>query len=117
MTRPRRQRQKANGIKVNDLAIWLDDQWDPAPGYTIWCKTAHEAVSFLARGGVVKISLDHDLGLACGTGIHVLEWMIHQARAGKLARLQVLVHTGSPTREREMLAMVAELEDIWKGKI
>jgi hypothetical protein len=58
------------------IRVWLDDVRD-APGGWVRAFTAAEAIALLEAGGVVEISLDHDLGdeAVCGAGYQVVCWI------------------------------------------
>lgn len=43
------------------MRVWLDDVRVPPDHTWTWVKTAHDARCALLKGGVVEISLDHDL--------------------------------------------------------
>lgn len=83
--------------------LWLDDKRTPPWGYSLWAKTAGDAIGALQRYEIAHCSLDHDLAeehykadaLRRGTkppltivrhafqhrtGYAVIEWMIREQR-------------------------------------
>ena len=75
--RAERKRHRREGPAVMPgTRVWLDDV-RPAPEGWTRAYTAREAIALLETGGVVKISLDHDLGdeTTCGTGYEVATWI------------------------------------------
>jgi hypothetical protein len=90
------------------MLVWLDDQdvRDPRrPGWTV-VRTADEAITLLAAGGVEAISLDHDLRDFRQdpyprevTGMDVVRWMV----ANKVFPKVINVHSFNPDRSRDMV--------------
>ena len=75
--RAERKRHRREGPAVMPgTRVWLDDV-RPAPQGWTRAYTAREAIALLETGGVVEISLDHDLGdeATCGTGYQVATWV------------------------------------------
>ena len=60
-----------------EIRVFLDDDVREAPAGWTRAYTAREAIALLEAGGVVEISLDHDLGdeATCGTGYEVACWI------------------------------------------
>lgn len=81
------------------MRLWLDDIRPAPPGWE-WARSAARAIKLLAAGGVVEISLDHDLGSdfepPVATGYDVAAWIEEQAHAGTLAPLRWAVHSANP---------------------
>lgn len=99
------------------IRVWLDDVRDAPAGWTR-AYTAREAVALLEAGGVVEISLDHDLGdeATCGSGYGVCTWIeeavalrgfvppviaIHSANVVGRERMQHAVESIERLRQRE----------------
>jgi len=87
--------------------VWLDDQdiRDPQTGWTV-VRTADEAITLLAAGGVEAISMDHDLEDFRQdpyprevTGMDVVRWMIANSVFPKV----INVHSFNPDRARDMV--------------
>lgn len=109
------------------MNLWLDDVRNPlehgAIGY-IWVKTIQEAKDLLKQGGVVRASLDHDLG-ACnsclakwreasepdampncshfGTGYDLCLWM---AETGHWPAEPPVVHSLNPVGRERMRVVI-----------
>ncbi|MCO5164931.1 MAG: ATP-binding domain-containing protein [Planctomycetes bacterium] len=78
------------------MRLWLDDLRPPPPGWT-WVTTAWDAITGLQAGGVIEISLDHDLGPPeAGTGYDVARWIEAEAFHGRLPRLRWGIHSANP---------------------
>lgn len=81
------------------MKIWLDDVRPAPPGW-FWVKEAETLISFLAYGVhlVDHISLDHDLGEDCLTGMAVVDFLLDVHNDGSLT---VDVHSANiPAAER-----------------
>lgn len=83
------------------MNLWLDDKRDPPAGW-VWVKTAQDAIAQLQTGLVEWVSLDHDLGPRdkCGTGYHVVRYMIEYG----VWPPYVTVHSGNSVEHPKMLA-------------
>lgn len=90
------------------MRLWLDDL-RPAPDGWTHARTQGEAIELLEVGGVVAVSLDHDLGepeSEVGSGYGVACWIEEHAAVGDLARLEWAIHSANPVgRERMRRAM------------
>lgn len=94
--------------------LWLDDV-RPAPGGWAHVRTAPEAIAAISAGGVVAISLDHDLGdeEGVGTGYDVAVWIENGAATGTLARLIWTVHSANPVGRARMTAALVSADRFW----
>ncbi|MGE0709428.1 MAG: cyclic-phosphate processing receiver domain-containing protein [Planctomycetota bacterium] len=93
--------------------LWLDDL-RPAPAGWVWVKSAWDAIDALRAGGVVEISLDHDLaGPEDGTGYDVVEWIAAEAFHGRLAPLRWATHTANPLGAERMELQLERAERSW----
>lgn len=93
--------------------LWLDDI-RPAPAGWEHAYTAQDAIARLARGGVVEVSLDHDLGPPeAGTGYDVASWIEEQAHAGTLAPMGWRTHTANTVGELNMRAALRSADRAW----
>lgn len=92
------------------MKIFLDDERVTPEGWVrvYW---PDEAIALLEAGGVVEISLDHDLGNdARGTGYDVILW-IEEAVAMRNFRPPVIrVHSANSSARAKMLAGVESIE-------
>ena len=85
------------------IRVWLDDDLvdRAAPDGWTHVQTAPEAIELLDRGGVVELSLDHDLGddRRFGRGIDVIDHLANQQEIyGRLLwpRDGITLHTANP---------------------
>lgn len=93
--------------------LWLDDLRPAPPGW-LWVKTAWEAMEFLGRGGVVEISLDHDLGGdENGNGYHVANWIEAEAYHGRIKRIAWRIHSANPIGSERMQRAFERAEASW----
>ncbi len=104
--------------------LWLDDERDPRdlriqeefnaePGM-IWVKTADAAIARLKSGGVVFISLDHDLGTTA-TGHDVAVWIAERAASGELTALNWAVHSANRAGATAIRRTMEIAERCWSG--
>lgn len=92
------------------IRVWLDDERE-APAGWVRCRQPWEVVVLLETGGVVELSLDHDLGDdARGTGYDVLVWLEGKvAMSGGFEAPTIHVHTANPSARQRMLAAVRSI--------
>lgn len=92
------------------LRVYLDDERSTPPGWTrvYW---PDQAIALLQQGGVVEISLDHDLGDdARGTGYDVIAWIEEAVVVRGLRPPLIRVHSANPAARERMLAAIATIE-------
>jgi hypothetical protein len=95
------------------VRLWLDDE-RPAPAGWRHVRTAAEALEALQAGGVVEISLDHDLGEpSAGTGYEVACAIEAAAAEGQLGMLRWRVHSANPVGRAKMEAALRSAERWW----
>lgn len=95
------------------MKLWLDDL-RPAPEGWHWVKTAWDAIEMLGRGGVLEVSLDHDLGEPeHGTGYDVAKFVEAEAFHGRLARFAWRVHSANPTGAERMTIALERADGYW----
>lgn len=98
------------------VQLWLDDL-RPAPTGWRHAFTADEAITALRDGGVVRISLDHDLGPPeAGTGYDVAKWIEEQAASGALEPLAWAIHSANPVGRSNMAFAMRSAERFWRGR-
>lgn len=93
------------------MRLYLDDLREPPEGW-IRVKTAPEAISLLAAGGVTHLSLDHDLGdePGAGTGYDVLVWLEEQVALHSFAPPDhIAVHSANVGARPRMEAAIAAI--------
>ena len=91
------------------MRVYLDDERTTPEGWlrVYW---PDEAIALLRQGGVVELSLDHDLGDdARGTGYDVVAWIeeavvLHGFRPPKIS-----VHSANPSARARMEAGIAAI--------
>ena len=94
------------------IRVWLDDVRDaPAAGWTR-AFTAREAVALLEAGGVVEISLDHDLGdeATCGNGYQVACWMEAAVATHGFEPPTIRVHSANVVGRQRMQQAIESIE-------
>lgn len=93
------------------MRVYLDDEREAPAGWTR-VRTAAEAIALLQRGGVTKLSLDHDLGdeAANGTGYDVLLWLEKEVLTRGYVLPAVTVHSANPVARSRMELVVRSLE-------
>lgn len=79
--------------------------------YTHWAKTAKEAIALLETGNVIECSLDHDLGLDCGTGYDVAKFI--EQHAGTIPPIRCKVHSQNPVGVNNMKMALRNACKIW----
>lgn len=109
--------QRSPRTDLGVLRLWHDDI-RPAPNGWVWARTNEEAKAVLRTGEVAEISLDHDLGLdhyseaevnanpellfgkgqSEQTGMHLVVWMIEEARVPGI----VTIHSWNPAGASRM---------------
>lgn len=94
--------------------VWLDDERPEPPGWHR-VQTPEAAIRLLETGLVGVISLDHDLGLDDNrTGYTVAKWIEQAAHDGRLAFVDVRLHTQNPVGRKAMRAAVRNAEKSWR---
>ncbi len=91
------------------MRIYLDDERPTPPGWTrvYW---PDEAIALLEQGGVVEISLDHDLGDdQRGTGYDVVAWVEEAVATRGLLPPAMRVHSANPAARTRMEAGIAAI--------
>lgn len=99
------------------MNVWLDDERPMPVGYDVHIRTAADAIALIAGGGVLRISLDHDLGAeSAGTGYDVAKAIEAMAFHGTIARLEVLVHTANPVGRANMVSSLLNADRFWSAR-
>lgn len=95
------------------MKLWLDDVRPMPQGYDRHVRTAAETISAIQEGIFDEVSLDHDLGDGCGTGLEVARWIEEEARAGRLGRLRWRVHSMNPVGKAAMECYLRNADRVW----
>ena len=75
------------------MKIWLDDIRKEPEGW-VRCFWPEEVISYLEKGNVEEISLDHDLGDdAHGTGYDVITWIEEKVHTSDFVPPMIRVHS------------------------
>ncbi len=91
------------------MRVFLDDE-RAAPAGWVRVRWPEEAIALLAQGGVVEVSLDHDLGDdAHGTGYDVLLWIEEQVACAGFLPPAMRVHSANPAGRARMEAAIAAI--------
>jgi hypothetical protein len=96
------------------MKLWLDDL-RPAPDGWTWVTTAPAAIERLGAGGVLEVSLDHDLGEdpAAGSGYDVAMFIEEAAFHGRLGRVAWAIHSANPVGRQRMTRALENAERWW----
>jgi hypothetical protein len=106
-------------LRRADVGAWLylDDE-RPTPDGWERVYTARQATARLARGGVTRVSLDHDLGPPeAGTGYDVACWIEQNAAEGRLARIQWAMHSANPVGRARMEQALRSADRHWASAL
>ena len=99
---------------MEPINVFLDDVRQAYPGWVL-AKTADEVLALLRAGGVVNLSLDHDLGMVeTSPGIFKEDpripdgtWLVKQmAREGLWPQNKPLVHSMNPPGAARMRHLI-----------
>ena len=97
--------------RVEGIRVWLDDVRDAPDG---WARvyTAYEAIALLEAGGVVEISLDHDLGDddANGTGYTVACWIEEAVALRGFDPPTIKIHSANSVGRERMQRAIESIE-------
>ncbi|MGO9837683.1 MAG: YpsA SLOG family protein [Polyangiaceae bacterium] len=109
--RKRRWREGPVAIPGAEIRVWLDDV-RPAPAGWTHAKTARETIALLAAGGVVEISLDHDLGdeATCGTGYEVACWIEEAVATRGFVPPAIRIHSANVVGRERMQRAIDSIE-------
>jgi len=99
------------------VKLWLDDVRDAPEGW-VRCYWPDEVLEFIREGGVIEVSLDHDLGDApqgyCEqerTGMQVLRTLeVMQNENPELILPEIHVHSANVVAAKRMNEVVNQLE-------
>ncbi len=94
-----------------EARVWLDDV-RPAPKGWTRAYTAAEAIALLEAGGVVEISLDHDLGdeATCGSGYQVAVWIEEAVATRGFVPPVIRIHSANVVGRARMAQAIASIE-------
>jgi hypothetical protein len=90
-------------------SVWLDDV-RPAPEGWTWVGWPEEAIELLKTGGVVELSLDHDLGDDARTGYDVLVWIEEQVALHGYVPPKIVLHTANSVGRERMQRALESIE-------
>jgi hypothetical protein len=108
--------------------LWVDDLRMPSSWEFLsteereqdsheWITTYADAIKALATGQYRSVSLDFSLDETdpdhCG--LDVAEWILHEADAGRLPRLNCYIHSQHP-RAHEMMPYLLAADQSWKAR-
>jgi hypothetical protein len=92
------------------MRVDLDDEREAPPGWTR-VRWPDEAIALLAAGGVVELSLDHDLGDdARGTGYDVVLWIEAAVATRGFVPPKISVHSANTAARVRMEQGVRSIE-------
>ena len=92
------------------VKVYLDD-CRPTPAGWVPARWPEEVIRLLEQGGVVELSLDHDLGDdAHGTGYDVLTWIEEAVATRGFLPPRISVHSANPAAGQRMLQAIGAIE-------
>jgi hypothetical protein len=99
------------------IRVWLDDVRDTPDGWTR-AFTAGEAIALLEAGGVVEISLDHDLGddERFGTGYDVTCWIEEQVALHGFVPPTMRIHSANSVGRQRMQRAIESIERLHRQR-
>jgi hypothetical protein len=94
------------------MRVFLDDERTTPEGWirTFW---PDEVIALLIAGGVVELSLDHDLGDdERGTGYDVILWIEEAVATRGFLPPKITVHSANASAREKMLAGIRSIEKL-----
>lgn len=96
------------------MKVWLDDVRPKPDEFDIWITNAATAINVIRTGGVMVISLDHDLGDPdAKTGYDVACAIEEGAYRGTIPPLEIRVHSANPVGRKNIEACVQKCKKYW----
>lgn len=103
---------------MSKVSIWLDDERKMPSRFDHHVKTAKEAIKVIRRAneeeGILRISLDHDLGKDCGNGYEVATFIEEAAFMDQLLPFDLFIHTANPSVRKKMLQACLNAARFWE---
>lgn len=105
------------------MKLWIDDVRTPPDDTWIWAKTAFEAIGYIIKIKVSKISFDHDLGTLVegesrindmNTGYEVACYIETLSRLDIVERIEWDVHSANPVGRKRIEQAMTSAERYWK---
>ena len=98
------------------IRLWLDDLREAPAGWTR-ATTAQQAIALLEVGGVVEISLDHDLGdeATCGSGYEVVCWIEEAVALRGFVPPAIRIHSANPIGRERMARAIESIERLQRA--
>lgn len=93
--------------------LWLDDERPMPAEFTHHARTAEEAIELLKVMEFDRISLDHDLGIGCGTGYEVACFIEEAALTGRMRKTRISLHTQNPVGRERMRKALYNAHKFW----
>lgn len=92
------------------MKVFLDDQREAPEGW-VRAYWPDEVIALLEKGGVVELSLDHDLGDdERGTGYDVIVWIEEAVALRGFVPPKITVHSANSPASDKMKAGVASIQ-------
>jgi hypothetical protein len=109
--RKRRRQEGSAATPDAEIHVWLDDVRETPAGWTR-AYTAREAIALLEAGGVVEISLDHDLGdkATCGSGYEVACWIEEAVAMRGFEPPKMVIHSANVVGRERMQRAIESIE-------
>jgi hypothetical protein len=109
--RKRRWREGREVLLGAEIRVFLDDVREAPAGWKR-AYTAREAIALLEAGGVVEVSLDHDLGdeTTCGTGYEVATWIEEAVATRGFVPPTIRIHSANVVGRERMQRAIESIE-------
>ena len=92
------------------MKIFLDDE-RPTPEGWVRAYWPEEVIRLLEKGGVLELSLDHDLGDDTrGTGYDVILWIEQAVATRNFMAPKIYVHSANASAVQKMRAGIESIE-------
>lgn len=98
------------------VKIWLDDERSMPSFYNYHAKTAKECIDKIKEGGVVFISLDHDLGDGNGTGYDVAKFIEEAAFNNSIEKITTVIHSQNSIGRENMRQALLNARRFWNNR-
>jgi hypothetical protein len=97
------------------MKIWLDDKRPMPDGYDMHCVSAYQVITYINKGDVTEVSLDHDLGNEeiYGTGYMVAKAIEEAAFHGYIKRLKWRIHSQNSVGVATMRQALENADRYW----
>lgn len=101
-------------LEKRKMYLWVDDIRPRPDEFSLWAKTATEAIDYLERCLITHISLDHDLGNdEDGTGYDIAKYIEERAYNDTIHRIKWSIHSANPVGCDNMRRALENADRYW----